>query len=388
MDCLKNMNLIFSIQISAIFMEKDYLLDYLRKAPEVHNSVAFFKNMLSKANYHEITDTSFLNHENKKFYFHFQNSLIIFNIKDLTQKNEFISLMEQDLFPIHQESYFPTFEFNYSRFDTPNLDKSWKNRTMKIAGEVIVRDDENLKQFLIHPDYSIGFIQTLDDKNDAFTFAFLGRSKDCQPIIKDYPGPIISSISNHLNIPASLIEKVDVCLVDSNDPCFLGENRQFICGHQLSRMISPFLLLTSFLNIDSPINGYNVFICYHENTNLNEFSRIYDEILNKIGETKNSNISQILVNSYLSESADNNIILDDSSVLGDHKPIEFDEKYKIIKQKIEFDPKFQDFLHKFSLHHVQISIPIHLMNTPREFASFDTLSNVVDVINSIYSCYF
>ena len=261
-------------------MEKSEYLKFADTCSNSYNSILLIADLLEKNGFVKLEENTQIDKSRSKCFIIFhEKSILAFDIKDITKQIIYLSYLKNSLFHIDKGSQMPSLNYNYCTIKSKSkINKIWSNRTMRVAGKITVKDDENLSNITVFPEISIGLTPSIEDNTTEFNM-LLGLAADSVPIINGFPGPILQVVADSLDIDPYSIVDSDLYLVNSAKSCFTGENGQIISGNCLCNCIPIISNLNSFL--DSNNSFFKIFMCIDENLDkdilANYLTKIFKE---------------------------------------------------------------------------------------------------------------
>lgn len=382
---------------------EDDVINDLNLCPTIYHAVSFFKEKLLGLDYSELKDDlEWSIPPPSNFFIIYKNkNIIAFNNKENSKGTFLIGNMKPNLFHIDKNSKISTFDYNFCRvLSSCSKCYHWTGRSVRVAGSVTIEDDESKPTNIIniYPKKLVGvfpskqeieFVQHSSDLEHKKLYTidfFLGLSRDCDPFINEFPGPIMKMIADELEISSKSIQNPDLFLVDSNLSKLIESSAdKIISGQNVSQFCPPLLAFNSFLYSTKSKDNFNSFILFDENDSTDSsFNEFLIKLFQKIGINNDSLVLNIIP--MQTEKVENRIYFDTTN-----KKIEDTITNEIKDQKskiqIELHPNLNPIVKLISSEIVKFGFPISNIESPRERASMNCLNSMKKIIDQITNTY-
>lgn len=144
---------------------------------------------------------------------------------------------------------------------------TWLDRSLTIAGKVMLNDNNTLVEKLINFEHPIATIPNLAihlnrDVNDGFKY----NKQDHLSVIIDAPlaekvSSLTELLANHLNVDKNQIMEADLFLTDTQPPHYTGINQQLISSPKIDNLAMCHSILTSLIE-SAPCKGTSIGVFY------------------------------------------------------------------------------------------------------------------------------
>ncbi len=297
---------------------KDFL-NFMKNSVTSFHAVEEIKERLVKEGYKEITNTEKFNVELNGKYFITKNlsSIIAFttpkSLKDFhfQMTSSHTDSPTYKLKPNHEvESLGHYRQLNVEAYGG-NIHQSWFDKPLSIAGRVIVKDGNSIKQQLVNIDKDLMVIPSvaihLNENTNKMTY---NPQIDLQPLYGTKESLDILSIIKKENKIEEIVD-FDLFVYNRFRGCTVGYNNEFINCPQIDDLQMTYGTLMGLINSDTNESSCNIFVAFDNeevgsNTKQGADSTFLKYTLNNIMNSLNveTNISSVINASFMI-SADN-----------------------------------------------------------------------------------
>lgn len=393
-------------------IKEDDLINDLNFCPTIYHAINMLKDKLLALDYTELdSNLEWHSPPPSNFFIIFKHkNIIAFNNKENSKGTFLIGNMKPSLFHIDKSSKIPTLDYNFCRvLSSVSKFERWNGRSMRIAGHAFIQDEKSkeIKEINIYSKRIAGIFpskkeidsirrsintENLSEQEKLYPLdIFLGLSRDCNPFINEFPGPIMKIISDELKIAPNLIQSPDLFFIDSNISNFIGSsyenNDRIVSGQNISQLCPPILAFNSFLCSQELKTGkeneFKSFILFDENEPTDSsFNEFLLNLFQKIGITNESLIINVIP--IKNDKIENRIFFDTTN-----KNIESicNDKTKGMASKIQVDlhQNIISIMNSISNEVVKIGFPVSNFESPRERTSLNCLNFLKEKIEKILS---
>ena len=250
------------------------LLSFIEKSPSCFHAVKTMKDMLDKEGYKELKecDTWHIEKGNKYYTTRNGSSIIAFDIGDELDDYHF------QIASSHSDS--PTFKVKevaelkgkggYVQLNTEGyggmICSTWMDRPLSLAGRVLIRENNSLKNKLVYFDKDLVLIPNVAihmnrSVNEGMA---INKQVDMLPLLSagEYQdGDYYKMIADELKVDLEDIISTDLYLVNRVHPSIWGMNEEFISSGKLDDLQCAFSSLKAMINSKNS-HAINVFACF------------------------------------------------------------------------------------------------------------------------------
>lgn len=247
------------------------LMDFLNKSSSNFHAVNEMRSELINNEFIELKSNEVWKLEKNKKYFMTVNgsAIIAFDLNDFNKESGF------KIVASHTDA--PNFKVKPSAVKIKNgyvtinteaygglINYAWFDRPLKMAGRVIVKNNDTLETKLFDSNKAIAFIPSLaiHMNRKVNEEAKFNRHTDMSPIIsQDEVFDLKAYLAKELNVNSDVIIDYDLSFKPSEQSTYVGVNEEFISSNHLDNLQSAYVSLQSF--IDSKSNeGINVYVSF------------------------------------------------------------------------------------------------------------------------------